>query len=206
MSMGGPRFETYTLRKLAAALDCELKIDLRPKETNALAGLSRAEATARLKRLFWDLRSRKPISRCIPVWVAERVLDYGSLDDIHALREPWESRRSCAPWPKPAGYRRGHEASGVRFSTWRVSHARTNAPVAQPELLKLLEQDRSPELAGWILAGGTGLAFHLGHRVSEDLGFFRTDNMDVRTLHDVLIRHGNTNAAGIGTYVDRPDS
>jgi len=40
------------------------------------------------------------------------------------------------------------------------------------------------------VAGGTGLAFHLGHRISEDLDFFRTDDMDVRRLHDALGNHG----------------
>ena len=29
--------------------------------------------------------------------------------------------------------------------------------------------------AGWVLAGGTGLALQLGHRVSEDLDFFRAE-------------------------------
>ncbi len=59
------------------------------------------------------------------------------------------------------------------------------------ELLNQLEADTSPLLSGWTLAGGTGLAFHLGHRVSEDLDFFRTDSVDVRQLHDVLAPHGN---------------
>ena len=58
------------------------------------------------------------------------------------------------------------------------------------ELLNLLEQDTSPLLAGWSLAGGTGLAFRLGHRISEDLDFFRTDDMNVRALHDILQKHG----------------
>ena len=58
------------------------------------------------------------------------------------------------------------------------------------ELLSALEADPSPLLSGWTLAGGTGLGFHLGHRVSEDLDFFRTDDMDVRALHDVLRAHG----------------
>jgi len=58
------------------------------------------------------------------------------------------------------------------------------------ELLKRLEADSSPELRGWILAGGTGLALLKGHRISEDFDFFRTDHMDVRRLHDVLARHG----------------
>lgn len=58
------------------------------------------------------------------------------------------------------------------------------------ELLDRFEADDSPSLSGWTLAGGTGLAFHLGHRVSEDLVFFRTDEVDVRALHDVLSAHG----------------
>lgn len=59
------------------------------------------------------------------------------------------------------------------------------------ELLNGLERDTSPLLAGWTLAGGTGLAFRLGHRQSDDLDWFRTDDMDVRGLHDVLARHGD---------------
>lgn len=59
------------------------------------------------------------------------------------------------------------------------------------ELLKGLGEDRSPLLAGWTLAGGTGLAFRLGHRVSEDLDFFRTDQADMRRLHEVLAGHGD---------------
>ena len=59
------------------------------------------------------------------------------------------------------------------------------------ELLSRLGKDSSPLLTGWILAGGTGLAFRLGHRVSEDLDLFRTDDLDVRKLHDVLARHGH---------------
>jgi hypothetical protein len=58
------------------------------------------------------------------------------------------------------------------------------------ELLKRLQRDSAAELAGWTLAGGTGLALRLGHRLSEDLDFFRTDDMDVRALHEVLGRHG----------------
>ena len=58
------------------------------------------------------------------------------------------------------------------------------------ELLTELQKDASPFLQDWILAGGTGLAFHLGHRVSADLDFFRTDDLDVRRLHDVLRAHG----------------
>lgn len=59
------------------------------------------------------------------------------------------------------------------------------------DLLNQLEEDTSPCLAGWTLAGGTGLALHLGHRLSDDLSFFRTDDLDVRSLHNVLKAHGS---------------
>jgi hypothetical protein len=58
------------------------------------------------------------------------------------------------------------------------------------DLLSELEGHSSPLLANWILAGETGLAFLLGHRISEDLDFFRTDNLDLRELHPVLDAHG----------------
>jgi len=58
------------------------------------------------------------------------------------------------------------------------------------DLLSEMEGHSSPLLANWILAGGTGLAFLLGHRISEDLDFFRTDNLDLRDLHPVLDSHG----------------
>ncbi len=59
------------------------------------------------------------------------------------------------------------------------------------ELLRRLGEDTSSLLSGWTLAGGTGLAFRLGHRVSEDLDFFRTDDLDLRSLHDVLCQYGS---------------
>lgn len=60
--------------------------------------------------------------------------------------------------------------------------------------LKLLDRMAAltdGSLAGWTLAGGTGLAFHFGHRVSEDMDFFRTDAMDARHLHEPLARLGS---------------
>jgi len=56
------------------------------------------------------------------------------------------------------------------------------------ELLERLGAAHAPALAGWTLAGGTGLALHLGHRVSDDFDFFRTDRMSLAELHDAL-RH-----------------
>ncbi len=42
-------------------------------------------------------------------------------------------------------------------------------------LLARLEALSSPEVEGWTLAGGTGLALQVGHRVSEDFDFFKVE-------------------------------
>ena len=64
-------------------------------------------------------------------------------------------------------------------------------PSTSQKLLDRLEAVNVPETKGWVLAGGTGLALQLGHRVSEDFDFFRTDDMDVRSLHCVLAQVGS---------------
>ncbi len=45
-------------------------------------------------------------------------------------------------------------------------------------------------LDSWILAGGTGLALHLGHRYSEDLGLFGNLPFDPSGLAEALSRVG----------------
>ena len=42
-----------------------------------------------------------------------------------------------------------------------------------PEKALELIDSISGEISGFYLAGGTGLALQLGHRVSEDLDFFK---------------------------------
>jgi len=59
-------------------------------------------------------------------------------------------------------------------------------PRGSRDLLANLESLKRPQLRGWTLAGGTGLALQMGHRISEDFDFFRTDSMDVNRLHEVL--------------------
>lgn len=46
-------------------------------------------------------------------------------------------------------------------------------------------------LQGWTLAGGTGLALHLGHRYSEDLDLFGTSSFDTRRLAQSLTQVGS---------------
>ncbi len=47
---------------------------------------------------------------------------------------------------------------------------------------------RAELLAGWTLAGGTGLALQLGHRVSKDLDFFRVGTFEGEELAAALSR------------------
>ena len=85
---GWTRFETYTLRKLATALGCDLEIAFVPKTCRYPKGAERyGDVLPRLKRLFWDHPLTEADFAKHPVWVAERVLEYGDLDDIHLLRE-----------------------------------------------------------------------------------------------------------------------
>ncbi len=83
---GWTRFETYTLRKLAVALGCELSIRLLPKTDAAPAQSGAADGFAHLKRLFWDHPLAEQDLEAHPVWVVERILEYGTLEDIHALQ------------------------------------------------------------------------------------------------------------------------
>jgi hypothetical protein len=46
-------------------------------------------------------------------------------------------------------------------------------------------------LDGWVLAGGTGLALHLGHRVSEDFDFFRVESIDLAGIAKRLAKLGS---------------
>jgi hypothetical protein len=59
-------------------------------------------------------------------------------------------------------------------------------PGRSRKLLDSLAALNSPELEGWTLAGGTGLALHVGHRVSEDFDFFKVEPFDVNRLYRAL--------------------
>ena len=59
-------------------------------------------------------------------------------------------------------------------------------PATSGELLATLTNRGATEFHGWVLAGGTGLALQLGHRISEDFDFFRTRDLDTAALFDRL--------------------
>ena len=59
-------------------------------------------------------------------------------------------------------------------------------PETSGELLATLTSRGTTEFHGWVLAGGTGLALQLGHRISEDFDFFCTREVDTVALFDRL--------------------
>lgn len=81
---GWDRFELATIRKIADALGCRLDIQLAPTAPRR-SSTSGAAANARLKRLFWDHKLANSDIRRHPVWVTERVIEYGSLRDVRTL-------------------------------------------------------------------------------------------------------------------------
>jgi len=81
---GWQRFELYTLRKLATALGCRLQVELEPIEPPP-AKRRKASGFRELQRLFWDRRLRSRDLDQYPLWVLERVLEYGSLEDVRSV-------------------------------------------------------------------------------------------------------------------------
>lgn len=81
---GWERFEVETLRKIADALGCRLRIDFVPAAQRSTP-VSAETAVRKIKRLFWDHRLTKSDLSHHPVWIVGRVVEYGSLDDLHAL-------------------------------------------------------------------------------------------------------------------------
>jgi transcriptional regulator with XRE-family HTH domain len=81
---GWSRFELSTLRKLATALDCDLVVKLQPRprwvEQPAAENIVR-----QIRRLFWDQDLKASHLEEHPLWVVERVLEYGSLGDVRIL-------------------------------------------------------------------------------------------------------------------------
>jgi len=68
-------------------------------------------------------------------------------------------------------------------------HTQTLTPESR-RLLAALKKLSGLDLNSWVLAGGTGLALQLGHRVSLDFDFFRTVPAGLDDLHPVLRQLG----------------
>jgi len=59
-------------------------------------------------------------------------------------------------------------------------------PAGSRDLLAEIERRVPRVLQGWVLAGGTALALHFGHRTSEDFDFFKTAKVDLGRLQDAV--------------------
>jgi transcriptional regulator with XRE-family HTH domain len=81
---GWSRFEVATLQKLATALGCELTIRLEPKETRHDRPTT-VEVVKQLDRLFWDTELEASHLAENTLWVIERALEFGNLDDVRML-------------------------------------------------------------------------------------------------------------------------
>lgn len=81
---GWERFELYTLTKIATALRCRLDIEFKSTYL-AKEPKNVARTFNQIKRLFWDHKLEKKDISKYPAWVTERVIEYGSLQDIRSL-------------------------------------------------------------------------------------------------------------------------
>jgi transcriptional regulator with XRE-family HTH domain len=93
---GWTRFETATLRKLAAALGCELRIELVASPKPSATRMSRVKAVEQLARLFWDHPLVSSDFDRHSVWVTERVLEYGNFQDVRTLMAIFGKERFLA--------------------------------------------------------------------------------------------------------------
>lgn len=61
-------------------------ISIQPKKRRSVQVVGADEMVARLGRLFWDSKLIVEDFDLHPVWVVERVLEFGKLEDIDLLR------------------------------------------------------------------------------------------------------------------------
>jgi len=109
---GWDRFEVRTLAKLASALGCDLKIAFTPRQKAIPEKPKRKQTVRQLARLFWDRTLAADDLDQHRVWVVERVLEYGQLEDVHALlhdlgkdafleavaQSRWSSAKTASCW------------------------------------------------------------------------------------------------------------
>jgi hypothetical protein len=77
--------------------------------------------------------------------------------------------------------------TGASSSVESIVHPKVLRPEGWTIVRKLVAAEC---LDGWTLAGGTGLAIQLGHRVSDDLDFFRTGPLDPEAMAGALATIG----------------
>ena len=81
---GWERFEFYTLDKIASALGFSLHISFKSLDPASFSK-NPSDVIKKIKRLFWDHRLKKSDLGKYPVWITERVIEYGNLDEVRIL-------------------------------------------------------------------------------------------------------------------------
>lgn len=88
---GWDRFGLHTLGKIAEALEARLEVRLVPRSGPAASSRpSRARVVSLLSPLFWDRPLTGRDLETYPDWVIERVLMYGSREQVAALRSRFD--------------------------------------------------------------------------------------------------------------------
>lgn len=82
---GWSRFEVQTLQKLATAMDCDLHVTLQPRSPPSVQRPDRTSTATQLRRLFWDHPLKPQDLDSHTIWVVERVLEFGQLEDVQRL-------------------------------------------------------------------------------------------------------------------------
>lgn len=81
---GWGRFELATLSKICAGMGCEVVVQFKPLPTQLLK-TGATQTLKQIKYLFWDQKVSKQHLKENSVWVVERVIEFGTLSDVHAL-------------------------------------------------------------------------------------------------------------------------
>lgn len=83
---GWDRFEIATLRRIAEALGATLEVRLAPSRGGPRPVPTKAELVDLLAPLFWDRELDPAHLERYPGWVLERVVDFGSREQMKAAR------------------------------------------------------------------------------------------------------------------------
>lgn len=129
--------------------------------------------------LFWDIRPENIDPVVHKKWLIERVVQWGTLDDIRELLGIFQvediaqivaSSRTIDPKTKELWMVVGRGQSMHQ----EVLPERTH------EIWEIFSDIGSEHR--FVLAGGTALALRLGHRASEDLDFFRNEHFPTESI------------------------
>lgn len=83
---GWDRFEVATLRRIAEALGATLEVRLVPPRDGPRSLPTKADLVDLLSSLFWDNELDAAHLERFPGWVLERVVDFGSREQMAAAR------------------------------------------------------------------------------------------------------------------------